>query len=55
MWVGILLLFVASMFMAGQMAQARHRSTRAWVWATAVAGPLGPLALYLVGDCALTR
>jgi len=25
------------------------------VWATAVAGPLGPLALYLVGDCALTR
>jgi hypothetical protein len=41
---------VASMLIAGRMALARRRSIRIWVWTTAVIGPIGPLALYLLGD-----
>lgn len=41
---------VASMLLAGEMAGARHRSVKAWVWTAAFVGPLGPLALCLLGD-----
>jgi hypothetical protein len=46
----IVLAFIASMLVAGQMADARNRSVRRWVWATAIVGPLGPLALYIIGS-----
>jgi len=46
----IVLGFIASMLIAGQMAQSRNRSVRGWVCATAIVGPLGPLALYIVGN-----
>jgi hypothetical protein len=52
MWAWMtVLVFIASMVLAGRMAHARHRSIRAWVWVAAIAGPLGPLVLYLLGDC----
>jgi ABC-type iron transport system FetAB permease component len=50
MWVLFVLAFVASMLLAGRMARDRHRSTKAWVWIAAFVGPLGPLALYVLGN-----
>jgi len=51
MWASTctVLLFVALMFIAGHMARTRHRSTKGWIWFTAIVGPLGPLALYVLG------
>jgi hypothetical protein len=43
-------LFVALMLLAGRMARFRHRSTKAWVWITAVVGPIGPLPLLILGE-----
>jgi hypothetical protein len=40
---------VASMLVSGRMASVRQRSLKAWVWATAVIGPISPLALYALG------
>jgi ABC-type iron transport system FetAB permease component len=50
MWVLFVLAFVASMLLAGRMARDRHRSTKAWVWIAAFVGPLGALALYVLGN-----
>ena len=51
MWAAAsVLTFVALMFVAGQMARSRHRSITIWVWVTAFVGPLGPLAIYLLGS-----
>jgi len=47
-WMAILV-FIASMPVAGRMAHARHRSIKAWVWAASIVGPIGPLVLYLLG------
>jgi hypothetical protein len=49
MWAWIVL-FITSMLLAGQMARARHRSAKAWIWTTAVVGLLGPLALFILRD-----
>jgi len=49
-WPFFVLGFVASMLIAGQMARARTRSIRAWVWVTAVIGPLGPATLHVLGN-----
>jgi hypothetical protein len=49
MWVFLFLVSVATMLIAEQMARARNRSIRAWVWITAIVGPFGPLALYILG------
>jgi hypothetical protein len=46
----VFLASVALMVLAGQMAGTRHRSVRAWLWITAFVGPLGPLALFLLGN-----
>lgn len=46
---------VASMPLAGHMASVRHRSAKRWMWATFLSGPLGPLALYLLGDAESRR
>jgi hypothetical protein len=52
MWTSIafVVAFVASMLIAGQMARARNRSIKAWVWIAAIVGPFGPLALYVLGN-----
>ena len=49
MWTCTFLVFVASMFLAGWMAQERHRSIKAWVWLAFFVGPLAPVALLLLG------
>jgi uncharacterized membrane protein YdjX (TVP38/TMEM64 family) len=48
MWISILLTFVASMLLAGELARTRRRSIKAWVLAASVVGPLAPLALYVL-------
>ena len=50
MWAFFVLAFVASMLLAGRMARDRHRSIKAWVWIAFIVGPLGPLALYVLGN-----
>jgi hypothetical protein len=52
MWAlaSIVLITVASMVVAEYMARTRGRSAKAWVWVAAIFGPIGPLALYLLGD-----
>ena len=47
---GMVIIAGASMLIAARMAQARHRSLKAWVWIAAIVGPFGPLALYLLGE-----
>jgi len=47
---GMVIIAVASMLIAARMAQARHRSLKAWVWIAAIVGPFGPLTLYLLGE-----
>ena len=49
MWMIIIVASAALMVLAGQMARVQGRSVKGWVWTTAVVGPLGPLALYVVG------
>ena len=43
---------IAVMMVSEDMARDRGRSVRAWVWIAAITGPLplGPLALYLLGE-----
>jgi hypothetical protein len=48
-WAFIFLLSIGLMVLAGEMARRRRRSVGAWLWITAFVGPLGPLALYLLG------
>jgi hypothetical protein len=50
MWGFLVLVYVAAMLIAGQMARARNRSIKAWVWITAIAGPFGPLVLYILDN-----
>ena len=50
MWACFFFASVALMLLAGRMAQGRRRSQKAWVWATFLVGPLGPVALYMLGD-----
>jgi hypothetical protein len=48
LWV-IVFATMASMLLAGRMARVRGRSVRAWVWLAAIVGPIGPIALHLLG------
>ena len=50
MWSYTAVAFVASMLLAGEMARTRDRSIKAWVLIAAIVGPLGPLALCLLGN-----
>jgi len=50
MWACFVLAFVASMLLAGRMARDRQRSIKAWVWIAFIVGPLGPLALLVLGN-----
>jgi len=54
-WTWIILFVLptlAMMMISEDMARDRGRSVRAWVWIAAITGPLplGPLALYLLGE-----
>jgi hypothetical protein len=49
-WALIVVGTVASMVIAENMARARGRSAKVWVWIAAIAGPLSPLALYALGN-----
>jgi hypothetical protein len=52
-WLALFVLpTIALMMVSVDMARARKRSARAWVWIAAITGPLplGPLVLYLLGD-----
>jgi len=50
MWAVVMLATVASMVIAVRMARARGRSAKIWLWVSAFVGPLGPFALYILGD-----
>ena len=52
MWLALFVLpTIALMVLAEDMARTRGRSVKAWVWLTALTGPLplGPVVLYLLG------
>jgi hypothetical protein len=51
-WILIGLATVALMAMSAQMAQARGRSVKTWLWITALTAPLplGPLVLLALGN-----
>ena len=42
------IVFIASMLIAGRIAHSRGRSTRAWVWLAAAFGPLATLAAWVL-------
>ena len=50
MWWLVFIISIASIPLAGKMAQERARSFRIWLWIAAFAGPLAPLALLILGD-----
>lgn len=49
-WTSIAFVTIASMAIAENMARARGRSAKVWVWTAAIVGPLSPLALYALGN-----
>jgi hypothetical protein len=49
-WALIIIATVVSMAIAENMARARGRSAKVWVWIAAIVGPLSPLALYALGN-----
>ena len=50
-WVAITIVTIALMSLSRDMAFARGRSTRAWLWVAAITGPLplAPLLLFALG------
>ena len=46
----LVLAALTSMLLTGRMAGNRHRSVKAWVWASALIGPFAPLILCLLGN-----
>jgi ABC-type microcin C transport system permease subunit YejB len=48
-WI-TLIVFLASIPLAGAMARARGRSFKAWLWISVLIGPLAPLALAILGQ-----
>jgi hypothetical protein len=56
MWWAILVVSIASIPLAAEMALERDRSPKFWVWIAFIAGPLAPLTLLLLGQAKqLTR
>jgi hypothetical protein len=51
-WILMALATIAMMAISEEMARTRRRSVKTWVWITALTGPLpiGPLALYVLGQ-----
>ena len=50
MWWFVFIVSIASIPLAGKMAQERAMSFRIWLWIAAFVGPLAPLALLILGD-----
>jgi hypothetical protein len=50
MWWFIFVISIASIPLAGKMAQERAKSFRIWLWIAVFVGPLAPLALLILGD-----
>ncbi len=48
-WI-TLVVFVASIPLAGEMARQRNRASKTWLWVAAAVGPLAPLALLVLGE-----
>jgi hypothetical protein len=46
----LFIVFFASIPLASEMARERGRSRQVWFWVAFLAGPLAPLALFLLGD-----
>lgn len=51
----ILIVSIASIPLAGEMARERARSRKAWLWIAALVGPLAPLALLILGEARTSR
>ena len=51
MWTWtFIIVALASIPLAGQMARVRGRSPTTWLWIAALVGPLAPLALLVLGE-----
>lgn len=50
MWWSIIIVSIASMPLAAEMARKRERSPRSWFWIAFLVGPLAPLVLLLLGQ-----
>jgi hypothetical protein len=48
-WALIFLLFLICLVAAGEMAETRRRSVRAWVWCAFAVGPLALILLLALG------
>jgi hypothetical protein len=54
MWYLIFVAAMASVPLAGHMAESRGRSVKLWAWMAAIAGPLALPILLLIGSRAAT-
>jgi hypothetical protein len=54
-WWLLVIVSIASIPLAGEMARERNRSSKTWLWAAVAVGPLAPLALAVLGDKRPTR
>jgi hypothetical protein len=50
MWWFIIIVSIASMPLAAEMARERERSPKVWFWIAFLVGPLAPLVLLLLGQ-----
>jgi hypothetical protein len=48
--LALTILTVTSVIVAQDMAKSRRRSTKTWAWISSFVGPLGPLALCILGE-----
>jgi len=48
-WVFVIV-SIASIPLAGEMARERNRPSKTWLWIAVVVGPIAPLLLLVLGD-----
>lgn len=49
-WWVFVIVSIASIPLAGEMARERNRPSKTWLWIAVAVGPLAPLALLVLGD-----
>jgi hypothetical protein len=49
-WLFFMVLSLAPIPLAAEMARERNRSARKWLWIAVAVGPFAPLALAILGD-----
>ena len=49
-WWLFVIVSIASIPLAGEMARERNRSSKRWLWIAVAVGPFAPLALLVLGD-----